>query len=75
MGKFICVFVSFCHTELYCCKNSEVVVHTYKHNSCNSYVTTEGPVATLAATSKAMESHGNSMCVFEGHFYAEASAV
>lgn len=46
-------------------------MHTYKHNSCNSYVTTEGPIATR----KAMESYGNSMCVFEGHFYAEASAV
>lgn len=75
MCKFICVFVSFCHTELYCCKHSDAIMHTYKHNSCNSYVTAEGPIATLAATGKAVESYRSSMCVFEGHVYAEASAV
>lgn len=36
---------------------TSLCTHNNKHNSYNTYVTAEGPVATVLATSNAMESH------------------
>lgn len=46
-------------TLLHCSKTSDVAVQTRKHNSYNSYVTSEGLVAAPLATSSALESHRN----------------